>query len=150
MSPVFIAILFAIGIALILIELVTPGIMIGLIGLGCLCSAVYFTWQVYGAVLGLATSAAALGFVGVVVVVTVRRLTLTDTLDPERGYVSFDPRLRELLGVEGPVVTALRPSGFCRLNGRRVTVVTRGEMLDAETMVRVIEVEGARVVVKAV
>jgi membrane-bound serine protease (ClpP class) len=61
-----------------------------------------------------------------------------------------DRQDRELLGAEGVVEAPLRPAGMARLKGRRVDVVTRGEMLEPGTRVRVIEVRGNRVVVARV
>jgi membrane-bound serine protease (ClpP class) len=47
-------------------------------------------------------------------------------------------------------VTALRPAGVAELGGRRVDVVTDGVFVDAGRVVRVVAVEGARVVVAPV
>ncbi len=58
-----------------------------------------------------------------------------------------DPRDTSLFGAEGLVEAACRPAGMARLAGRRVDVVTRGEWIEAGERVRVIEVEGNRVVV---
>ncbi|MHC4897129.1 MAG: NfeD family protein [Planctomycetota bacterium] len=58
-----------------------------------------------------------------------------------------DPTIQGLLHKTGVAVSDLRPSGFATIEGRRVDVVTRGELLDKNTGVRVIEVEGNRVVV---
>ena len=58
-----------------------------------------------------------------------------------------DPRDAELLGHEGTVEAACRPAGMARLDGRRVDVVTRGEWIEAGERVKVIEVQGNRVVV---
>ena len=41
----------------------------------------------------------------------------------------------------------VRPAGFARIDGRRVDVVTRGEMLDKDCPLIVVEIEGNRVVV---
>ena len=54
-----------------------------------------------------------------------------------------------LLGREGVVVTALRPSGSADFEGRRVSVVSDGEAIPDGTRVRVINIEGNRVVVEA-
>lgn len=63
---------------------------------------------------------------------------------------SFDPRDLDLLGKEGLVESDCRPAGLARLEQRRVDVVTRGEWIPAGARVRVIEVEGNRVVVAKV
>lgn len=55
--------------------------------------------------------------------------------------------LHDYMNKTGVTLSALRPSGFARIDGRKVDVVTRGEMLDKDCPVRVIEVQGNRVVV---
>jgi membrane-bound serine protease (ClpP class) len=60
---------------------------------------------------------------------------------------AVDPGLAALLGKAGVCVSPLRPAGFARIDGRRIDVVTRGEMLADGTAVKVIEVQGSRVVV---
>jgi membrane-bound serine protease (ClpP class) len=59
----------------------------------------------------------------------------------------IDRRDQDLVGVEGAVEAPLRPAGIARLAGRRVDVVTRGEAIGTGERVRVIEVQGNRVVV---
>lgn len=60
---------------------------------------------------------------------------------------SYDARDIALAGKEGVVEALLRPAGIARFDGRRVDVVSRGEMIDVGTRVRVVEVDGNRVVV---
>ncbi len=62
----------------------------------------------------------------------------------------FDGRKQELLGKEGVAHSTLRPAGTAIIDDKRVDVVTRGEMLEAGTKIRVIEVEGNRIVVTSV
>jgi membrane-bound serine protease (ClpP class) len=66
------------------------------------------------------------------------------SFDAEKAY---DARDRGLVGEEGEVEAMLRPAGIARIAGRRVDVVSRGEMIQAGERVRVLEVEGNRVVV---
>ena len=58
-----------------------------------------------------------------------------------------EPGLERLLHRTGETVSDLRPAGFARIDGARIDVVTRGEMIERGVPVRVIEVEGNRVVV---
>lgn len=150
MSPIAIALLYAVGVALVLTELLTPGIVIGLLGSACLGTAVYFTFVEYGVAVGLLSLGAAVLFGVAVVLYAVRRLTLRSTLESTDGYDSADPQLKELVGVEGVTLTPLHPTGLARLSGRRLSVVSRGEPVEAEVRVKVIEVEGNRIVVKPV
>lgn len=69
---------------------------------------------------------------------------------------SFDPReaqatekgIELLVGKEGVTMTSLHPTGIALIGDQRVDVVTRGEMLDKDTAIRVIKVEGNRIVVE--
>ncbi|MBU0754791.1 MAG: hypothetical protein KJ645_06595 [Planctomycetes bacterium] len=69
---------------------------------------------------------------------------------------SFDPReargteqgIDALIGKRGETLTSLHPTGIALIDDRRVDVVTRGEMIDKETAVQVIKVEGNRIVVE--
>ncbi|MEY3163158.1 MAG: hypothetical protein RIT25_3153 [Planctomycetota bacterium] len=60
-----------------------------------------------------------------------------------------DASLRGLLHKEGTTLSVLRPAGYARIEGRRIDVVTRGEMLDEGVPIRVLEVSANRVVVAA-
>ena len=60
-----------------------------------------------------------------------------------------DERDVALAGKEGLVESARRPTGIARIDGRRVDVVTRGELIEPGARVRVVEVSGNRVIVAA-
>ena len=67
-----------------------------------------------------------------------------------QDWHGFDVLHEELTGKEGLAHSSLRPAGVAIIEGKRVDVVTRGEMIDAGSPIRVIEVEGNRVVVTTV
>lgn len=75
--------------------------------------------------------------------------TMSAMTDLDDAHASND-NLKDLLDMKGFAVSDLRPSGFAKIDSKRVDVVTRGEMIEKGKEVRVIEVEGNRVVVKAV
>jgi len=56
----------------------------------------------------------------------------------------------ELLNQTGQALTALRPSGTAVISGKRIDVVTEGPFIEPGTPVKVVEVEGMRVVVRSV
>jgi membrane-bound serine protease (ClpP class) len=60
---------------------------------------------------------------------------------------SLDQRDLALVGQDGTIEADCRPAGMARIDGRRVDVVTRGEWLESGARVRVVEVQGNRVVV---
>ena len=51
-------------------------------------------------------------------------------------------------GDQGEAISELRPAGTARISGRRVSVQTQGEFLEAGTRVEVLEVWGSRIVVR--
>ena len=54
----------------------------------------------------------------------------------------------ELLHGTGTALTQLRPSGTASINGQRVDVVTEGGLIERGTAVKVVAVEGSRIVVR--
>ena len=76
------------------------------------------------------------------------KFVLHDQSTSKRGFVSAAPRT-ELVGHTGVVTTELRPSGTADIDGRPVDVVSEGAFLPKGTEIRVVTVEGARVVVRA-
>ena len=74
-----------------------------------------------------------------------RRMTVTGLSFESRA--ATDARDLALIGRRGVVLSDCRPAGMARFEGRRVDVVSRGELLEAGTPVTVLEVRGNRVVV---
>jgi membrane-bound serine protease (ClpP class) len=54
----------------------------------------------------------------------------------------------ELLNGTGVALSQLRPSGTATINGQRVDVVTEGGLIERGTAIKVVAVEGARIVVR--
>ena len=76
-----------------------------------------------------------------------KRMTVSaDLADSKSSELGLDA----LVDKQGLATSDLRPAGFALIEGRRVDVVTRGNMLDKGDSVRVVDVEGNRVVVKKV
>ncbi len=75
-----------------------------------------------------------------------RFLVLRENTDKEQGFSSSEENT-DLLDKTGSTITVLRPAGIADFSGKRMDVVTRGEFVDKGAAVRVIEVEGSRIVV---
>ena len=61
---------------------------------------------------------------------------------------NIDAEKPELLQQTGFAYTPLRPSGTALLNGKRIDVVTEGPFIERGTPIKVVAVEGIRVVVR--
>lgn len=55
---------------------------------------------------------------------------------------------RQLTGLKGRAVTPLRPSGAGEFGNQRLDIVTRGEFLDVDTPIQIVETHGRRIVVE--
>lgn len=80
-----------------------------------------------------------------------RKLVLGDKLDAERGFSSANTGLVDYLGQEGITMTPLRPAGTIEFaDGHRLDVVTEGGFITANKQVKVVKVEGTRVLVREI
>lgn len=76
------------------------------------------------------------------------KLVLSDSEKSEEGFVSVSEE-PELLGKTGVAITILRPVGIAEIEGKRVEVVSDGEFIQPGTAIKVIKVEGMRVLVSS-
>ncbi len=161
-------ILFVVGLSLLALEVfVIPGFGIaGIAGLLCIFTALVLT--LIGLPLDVTFSTGAwvepMSRVSIALVVTLllmvvalrflprtragRQLVLESATTRKRGFVSA-PDQSTLLGKIGVAQTDLRPAGVARFAGQRIDVVTDGSYISAGSAIRVIEVAGMRVVVRA-
>jgi membrane-bound serine protease (ClpP class) len=76
-----------------------------------------------------------------------RLLILRRSLDKKFGYSGTEP-LDEYVGKEGESLTHLRPAGIAKIGARRLDVVSEGTFIDKGKRLKVVAVEGNRVVVR--
>lgn len=140
------------GAVLLLLETVLPGMIAGILGGMCLIAGVVLaftrlgptagTWIFAGTVVGL--------IIGFAIWASVFPNTkMGRAFISERaigGAPSADPAL---LHQTGSAVTVLRPSGTALIGGHRVDVVTEGALIEKGTPIKVVAIEGMRVVVRA-
>ncbi|MBF7082612.1 hypothetical protein IT084_06415 [Desulfallas sp. Bu1-1] len=78
------------------------------------------------------------------------RVTLVARQKNEAGYTTSREELGRYIGMEGVAITPLRPAGAAEINGERLDVVSEGGFIHARAKIRVVKVEGGRIVVRAV
>ena len=76
-----------------------------------------------------------------------KTLMLDTTQAVEDGYVNVETDTA-LIGATGETMTALRPAGTILVDGKRIDAISDGTFIDEHANVRVIEVNGNRVVVE--
>lgn len=140
------------GAVLLLLETVLPGLIAGTVGFVCLVCGVAAAYMRFGAHTGN-------GVLLMVIVGLVAGAALYLRYFPSsraaRLFVSeqtvgdLGVERNQLLNQAGTAITQLRPSGVAMFDGHRVDVVAEGALIEKGAAVRVIAVEGSRVVVRA-
>ncbi len=76
--------------------------------------------------------------------------TLKTSLSSISGVSSESPDLVKFLQMEGKALTNLRPSGIALIDGRRVDVTTRGELIEKDENIYVSKVTGNQIIVRRI
>lgn len=79
-----------------------------------------------------------------------KKLILNQRTDTESGYTVPNVDNKDLLGKEGVTITPLRPAGAIELDGERIDVVTEGDFLAAGISVRIVGMDGTRIIVRVI
>jgi membrane-bound ClpP family serine protease len=77
------------------------------------------------------------------------KLILSESTSKNDGFTS-NPQLNELLGKEGITLTVLRPAGTAEIEGNKIDVIAESEFLEKGIKIKVIKVDGIKVVVRQI
>ncbi|HWR42674.1 NfeD family protein [Sporomusa sp.] len=150
-------ILFIGGIGLILFELYTPGVGIfGISGIIAIFASLFLT---------LGANAAAINLLAISLLVAIvlflalakslpssklwARLILKDAETKNAGFSSSQD-YSLYLGKTGITTTGLRPAGALMIDGVQLDVVSEGQFIEPNTLVKVVKITGNRIVVRPV
>jgi membrane-bound serine protease (ClpP class) len=143
--------LVLVGAALLLLETILPGLIAGILGLCCLIAAVVVAYAQFGLQTG---NMVLVGLIAGLVCGTAVWIRVFPETRLARVFISrrvvgdLDTDKPELLHQTGVAQSNLRPSGIALIGGKRVDVVTEGSMVERGRAVKVVAVEGMRVVVR--
>ncbi len=149
------AICFILGIALVIVEMFVPGLGApGIAGIILIIVGIVLTAKTFPQALIL-----------ILVIMVILSLALFLVLrsaskgainrshiikkDTESEYVSVDD-MKFFVGKKGQAITVLRPAGTGDFNGVRLDVVTEGSFIQKGTEIKVIRVEGRRIIVEPI
>lgn len=153
----WIAALYLGGIVLLLLEFILPGLVCGVVGSLMLLGSIALGLRTYPEhaaliIVGGLLTAMALVIAGMWLLPRLgyrTGLMLQKNQNPEEGYINAPDRA-ELLDREGVVFSALRPAGAILIGDERLDAVSQGEFIEKDCRVRVVAVEGNRIVVEAI
>lgn len=145
------------GIVLIVLEIFLPSGILGIVGGGAILGAMLTS----GADMGhMAFSIGIALLVAMILAIFLfkkidtdkgifRHIVLKDQTSTEKGYISNINRM-ELIGKEGTALTYLRPSGTAIFDEERLDVVSEGSFIAQGSTIKVVKVEGSRLVVREI
>ena len=155
MIAFWVVFLFVAAAALIILEFVLPGGILGAIGAilmvtSCVMGMINFPQ--YAVFILIAESIGALGTIGIGMYLLANTsagglLTLRESLSNEEGWESSHTDAG-LVGKVGIVKSALRPAGIVEIDDRRYDVTSDGIIVDAGEQVKVVKVSGNYIVVE--
>jgi membrane-bound ClpP family serine protease len=145
-----------IGVILISMEVFIPGGILGTLGGIALVVSLSLVFKSYGAAAGFYYLFALIVLTGLGVFLSIKlvpRSRFAHSIflkTSESGFKSARENLSALKGKEGITLTFLRPAGKAQIEGRRIDVVTEGGLVQEHRRIRVMDVEGSRVVVREI
>lgn len=147
-------IIYFIGLLLIIIDgkVVNDGTLATL-GLGSMIAAVAFAAPNFNAGMYAVAGVLIGGITSLVFLKVFKRrdmwskLTLLDRLTKEEGYSSLTSEYENLLDKKGETLSDMRPVGTVGIDDQHYSAVTNGQWIPKGTLVKVVHVDGTRVVV---
>lgn len=145
--------LLVLAVGMFFLEALVPSFgLITLFGIGCIVGAIILAFSVSTAA-GIAFCVLSAASIPLAVALVVKILKKTsfilDSSPAEASSIASDT-WRPQPGMRGVAATPLRPAGTAIFDGRRVSVVTTGDMIEPNEQIEVVEVDGTKIVVRPV
>lgn len=147
--------LYVLGIILLFLEIFIPGGVLGITGIVLLSTGIFMTAD--SVIQGVGYISLMLLILGLLIALSFRfpqtrrfwsRLSLSTRQSNSEGYVAPTQKLEMYIGRQGTAISTLRPAGTANFDGERLDVVTEGGFIAQGTTVKVIAVEGTRIIVR--
>jgi membrane-bound serine protease (ClpP class) len=150
-------VLFVIGLLLIVAELFLPGGLIGILGFAAILGSFFLASEniihmgisiLIAIIISIVASIFMIKVLGRKMSIF-KKIILNDSTNTEQGYVSNVNRV-ELLDKQGITLTQLRPAGKVMIEDEIIDAVSEGAFIQKDQKVKVIKVEGSRIVVREI
>lgn len=160
--------IFFVGIALLLIEaFVIPGFgIVGVLGILCILSSFVLSLLPHLDSISFEEIINAITLVGLsfvfafVILIPVfkfvprtkafKSLILDVSEKTQEGFRSTPDTYEQYLGAEGMAISTLRPAGIGLFKGSRLNVVAEGEFIESNSKIKIIKVEGYKIIVRKI
>lgn len=149
--------LFFLGVVLIWLEFILPGMVLGVLGVAALVgstAAAIYVYPEYTVFIVVVEAVAAVVVISLGLYIMAKTKVLGGLVHRsdqtlEEGYSNI-AQTSIRAGMRGKVITQLRPSGTIAMGDERIDAVANGAFIESGVEVEVIEVHGNRVVVEPV
>ena len=148
--------LYVTGLLMVCLEIFIPGGIVGAVGIVSLVSSFWLAYTKMGSVFGSYFLSIGLVFGMFCIFLSIKlfpRTRFSERLflrSSESDFKSTPQELESLKGKEGVTLTKLRPAGIASIDGKKRSVVTEGAFMKKGVEIKVVEVEGNRVVVREI
>lgn len=151
------ALLLTLGLLLLLAEIVIPGFGVaGITGIIIFIVGILLTAKtVFEALIMFLLLLLILAVVLIFVIRSAtkgrlsKKLILTQKMSNDDGFTAVDD-MQVFLGKEGKAISVLRPAGIGIFDGVRLDIVTSGSFIEEGSKIKIVEVEGRRIVVNKI
>lgn len=154
----YIAILFAVGIGMLLLEIFIPSQgVLTIAGLGFLVAAIVKTFQTGGNQAGFISIVACMIFLPTFAYFSIKYWPLTPIgrrIAPPNPTLTVEDttvpilELQSHIGQTGKCTSPLRPVGICDFQGKRISCIAEFGMIDSGTEVEGVSIKGANLAVR--
>lgn len=143
------------GIILVVLEFFVSGGILGALGVASMIASLFMAgYDVVQMAFSISIACIVAIFAAIILFKWVgtergfmKKIILSDRTTTELGYVAADER-SELVGASGIAATGMRPAGTMLYGDERLDVVSEGAFIDKDARVKVVEVEGSKIVVR--
>lgn len=148
------------GLGLLVLEVFMPGFGVpGISGIVLLLVSVVLVGVKAGVLAAVGLVVVIMALVAILLSVSLKsaangrlsrsKMILKDRASAEEGYSAVTD-MKVFLGREGETRTVLRPSGIAEFEGVRLNVVSEGEFVAQGARVKIVRVDGSRIVVNKI
>lgn len=142
------------GVIVIIAEIIIPsGGILSILAIGVLGFSLFKAFSISSNI-GILFTVADLIMIPALVLIGLKLIakspvTLKTALSKGEGVMAQNKDMDQLMDATGVAMTDLRPAGAVKINNKRTDAVTRGEYIEKGTTIRVIQVTGNQIIVKA-
>ncbi len=153
MEAFWITILVVVGSLLLVAEIFMPGMIMGILGGGCLLASVIWTFQLYGLKIGAGLLLFEVLAVTIGLFVVMERLPFSKfgrsmMLEETNQTPDQEDSFKKFVGQNGKAVSLCRPTGVALILGKRIDVISESGFIEEGRSLVVTRVEGSQVRVR--